>query len=91
MAAIILIPAFACWAILAWGSARKALLYVYLPALLLVPQYYVFRLPHLPPLSAADAAVLPLGIALAFTWDAALAPGLDGLVGTALCRLRRSL
>ncbi len=66
MAAIILIPAFACWAILAWGSARKALLYVYLPALLLVPQYYVFRLPHLPPLSAADAAVLPLGIALAF-------------------------
>ena len=67
MAAIILIPALACWVVLVWGSARKALLYVYLPALLLVPQYYVFRLPHLPPLSAADAAVLPLGIALAFT------------------------
>jgi O-antigen ligase len=66
MAAIILIPAVACWAVLAWGSARKALLYVYLPALLLLPQYYVFRLPHLPPLSSADAAVLPLGIALAF-------------------------
>ena len=67
MAAIILIPAVACWAVLAWGSARKALLYIYLPALLLLPQYYVFRLPHLPPLTAADAAVLPLGIALAFT------------------------
>jgi O-antigen ligase len=67
MAAIILIPAVVCWAVMALGSARKALLYVYLPALLLVPQYYVFRLPHLPPLSAADAAVLPLGIALAVT------------------------
>jgi hypothetical protein len=67
MAAIILIPALACWAVLAWGSPRKALLYVYLPAVLLLPQYYVFRLPHLPPLTAADTAVLPLGIALALT------------------------
>ena len=67
MAAIILIPAVVCWAVMAMGSARKALLYVYLPALLLVPQYYVFRLPHLPPLSFADAAILPLGIALAVT------------------------
>ena len=67
MAAIILIPALACWAVLASGSARKALLYVYLPALLLLPQYYVFRVPHLPPLTFADAAILPLGIALAFT------------------------
>jgi len=67
MAAIILIPALACWAVLALGSARKALLYVYLPALLLLPQYYVVRVPHLPPLTFADAAVLPLAIALAFT------------------------
>ena len=67
MAVIILIPALACWAVLALGSARKALLYVYLPALLLLPQYYVVRVPHLPPLTFADAAVLPLAIALAFT------------------------
>jgi hypothetical protein len=66
MAAIILIPALACWATLAMGSARKALLWVYLPALLLLPQYYVLRLPHLPPISFADAAILPLGIALMF-------------------------
>jgi hypothetical protein len=64
MAAIILIPALACWAVLAMGSPRKALLYVYLPALLLLPQYYVLRLPHLPPVGFADAAILPLGIAL---------------------------
>ena len=66
MAAIILVPALACWAVLAMGSARKALLWVYLPALLLLPQYYVLRLPHLPPISFADAAILPLGIALMF-------------------------
>jgi len=64
MAAIILIPALACWAVLAMGSARKALLTVYLPVLLLLPQYYVFWLPHLPPIGFADAAILPLGIAL---------------------------
>jgi hypothetical protein len=66
MAAIILIPALVCWAVLAMGSARKALLCVYLPALLLLPQYYVLRLPHLPPIGFADAAILPLGIALVF-------------------------
>ncbi len=64
MAAIILIPALACWAVLAMSSARKALLSVYLPALLLLPQYYVIRLPHLPPIAFADAAILPLGVAL---------------------------
>ncbi len=64
MAAIILIPALACCAVLAMGSARKALLCVYLPALLLLPQYYVLRLPHLPPIGFADAAILPLGVAL---------------------------
>jgi hypothetical protein len=64
MTAIILIPALVCWAVLAMGSARKALLWVYLPALLLLPQYYVLRLPHLPPITFADAAILPLGIAL---------------------------
>ena len=67
MAAIILIPALACWAVLAMGSARKALLWVYLPALLLLPQYYILRLPHLPPISFADAAILPLGIAMVLT------------------------
>lgn len=66
MAVIILVPALACWAVLAMSSARKALLWVYLPALLLLPQYYVLRLPHLPPIGFADAAILPLGIALMF-------------------------
>ncbi len=64
MALTILIPALVCWAVLALGSARKALLNVYLPVLLLLPQYYVLRIQHLPPVNFADAAVLPLGLAL---------------------------
>lgn len=66
MAAIILIPALACWFVLAKGSARMALLYVYLPTLLLLPQYYTLRLPHMPPISFSDAAMLPLGMVLIF-------------------------
>lgn len=67
MALLILIPALACWAVLAMSSARKALLNVYLPAVLLLPQYYVLRVRHLPPLNFADTAVMPLAIALMAT------------------------
>jgi hypothetical protein len=61
---IILLPAVACWVALARGPIRRALLNVYLPAVLLLPQYYSLRFPHLPPLTFADAAILPLGAAL---------------------------
>lgn len=64
MELIILLPAVACWVALAKGPIRKALINVYLPAVLLLPQYYSLRFPHLPPLTFADAAVLPLGAAL---------------------------
>jgi hypothetical protein len=65
MELIILLPAVACWIALARWPIRKVLLNVYLPAALLLPQYYTIRFPHLPPLTFADAAVLPLGAALA--------------------------
>ena len=61
---IILLPAVACWVALAKGPIRRALLSVYLPAVFLLPQYYILRFPHLPPLTFADAAILPLGAAL---------------------------
>jgi hypothetical protein len=64
MALIILIPALACWVALAKGSVRGALINVYLPSVLLLPQYFELRFPHTPPLSFADAAIVPLGIAL---------------------------
>lgn len=61
---IILIPAVICWVVLARGTIRQAFVYVYLPAVLLLPQYYVLRPPHMPPITFGDAAILPLGIAL---------------------------
>ena len=64
MELIILIPAVACWVALAKWPIRKVLINVYLPAVLLLPQYYNVRFPHLPPLTFADAAILPLGVAL---------------------------
>ena len=67
MGLIILIPAVACWIALARGSAQRALLTVYLPVLLLLPEYYILRLPHLPPLTFSDAAILPLGVAILLT------------------------
>jgi len=63
MSLIILLPAIACWAVIAKWSTRRALLDVYLPVLLLLPQYYILRAPHLPPITFADAAILPLGLA----------------------------
>lgn len=64
---IILIPALACWVVLARISAPKALVNVYLPVLLLFPVYFNLRFPHLPPLTFADAAILPLGAAMLLT------------------------
>lgn len=39
---------------------------VYLPCLILLPDYYDVRIPHLPPISAASWALLPLGASLLF-------------------------
>jgi len=46
------------------GDAEKAFLRVYLPALLLLPAYYSCRLPHLLPITSAEAAMIPLAIAV---------------------------
>jgi hypothetical protein len=67
MALIILLPAVACWIVIARWSMRRALLDVYLPSLLLLPQYYILRAPHLPPLTFAQTAILPLGLAFLVT------------------------
>lgn len=61
---IVLIPALVCWVMLARKSVRHALIYVYLPSVLLLPHYFVFRPAHMPPLTFADMAILPIGIAL---------------------------
>ena len=61
---IILIPAVACWVALARSTVRSAFLNVYIPVVFLLPQYFALRFPHLPPLSFADAAILPLFLAV---------------------------
>lgn len=41
-----------------------AFLWLYLPCLLFLPDYYAYRLPHLPPVSAAQASVIPIAVAV---------------------------
>jgi len=67
MELIILIPAIVCTIVLARGSMRQALVWVYIPVLLLLPHYFSLRFPHMPPLTFTDMAILPLAVALAMT------------------------
>jgi hypothetical protein len=64
MAFIFLIPFFFSTFYLVKGRSDLAFLNVYLPCLFLLPSYYLIRLPHLPPQSAAEWALFPLGIVL---------------------------
>jgi len=64
---IILIPFFACLAVLVMRSARHAFAYVFLPTIMLLPGYWTLRLPHIPPLSFTDVVILPLGLVLLAT------------------------
>ena len=64
MELIILVPGIICWIALGKWPIRRVFINVYLPTILLLPQYYIVRFPHLPPLTFADAAILPLGAAL---------------------------
>jgi hypothetical protein len=49
-----------------WDRQDLAFLNVYLPCLIFFPDYYSFRVPHLPPESAQSWALLPLGVSLLF-------------------------
>jgi len=63
---LFLIPLFASWYYVARGQRDKAFLNVYLPSLLLIPTYYVVRLPHMPFISPSNGALLPIGFSLLF-------------------------
>lgn len=64
LAFIFLIPFFFSLIYMIRGRFDLAVLNVYLPCLFLLPSYYFIRLPHLPPQSAAEWALFPLGILL---------------------------
>lgn len=63
MSVLVFVPALICLLLVVRGYLETAFLYVYLPALLLLPASYATRVPHLPPLSISMATVIPLGIA----------------------------
>jgi hypothetical protein len=59
---LLLIPGCISLFLVLSGRVEKAFLSVYLPSLLLIPQEYELRLPHLPSFSAADYALMPIGV-----------------------------
>ncbi len=63
---LFLIPFFISCYYVARGQAGKAFLNVYLPCLLIVPTYYVVRLPHMFLISPANGSLIPIGLSLLF-------------------------
>jgi len=62
MSVLLLIPGCISLFLVLRGRIETAFLSVYLPSLLLIPQDYDLRLPHLPSFSAADYALMPIGV-----------------------------
>jgi hypothetical protein len=62
MSILFLIPGCISLFLVLRGRVKKAFLCVYLPSLLLLSQDFSLRLPHLPPLSAAEYALIPIGV-----------------------------
>ena len=61
MSAIFLLPGLLSLYFVIRGRIETAFLSVYLPALLLLPEGYALKFPHLPAISAAESALIPIG------------------------------
>ena len=61
MSVFLLIPGCISLFLVLRGRVETAFLSVYLPSLLLIPQDYSFKIPHLPDFSAAEYALIPIG------------------------------
>ncbi len=76
MQAIVLLPMIVCIVALFRRPLTQVFLWVYLPVMLLLPTYFVYKGPGLPPLDFSEAVLLPLGIAAAWrllpTWKPTL-------------------
>ena len=59
---LFLIPGIISFVLVLRGRIETAFLSVFLPSLLLLPMDYSFRFPHLPPFSAAEFALMPIGV-----------------------------
>lgn len=62
MSILLLLPGIISLVLVLRGRVETAFLSVYLPSLLLLPEDYSFRIPHLPPFSAAEFALIPIGL-----------------------------
>ncbi|MGD0893188.1 MAG: hypothetical protein ABR923_16820 [Terracidiphilus sp.] len=62
MSLLLIVPGLVSLFLVLRGRIETAFLSVYLPCLLLLPEDYSLRIPHLPPFSAADFALIPLGV-----------------------------
>ena len=62
MSILLLVPGLISLFLVWRGQIETAFLSVYLPCLLLLPEDFSLRIPHLPPFSAADFALIPLGV-----------------------------
>jgi hypothetical protein len=61
MSLLLLVPALISLFLVLRGRVETAFLSVYLPCVLSLPDDYRLRIPHLPPTSAAEFALIPLG------------------------------
>ena len=66
MSLLFLLPGVISLLLVYRGKVNTAFLWIYLPSLILLPNGYAARLPHLPPLSAAQAALIPIGAVALF-------------------------
>ena len=64
MQIIVLIPAVFCIFSLFHSSASKTFQNVFLPILLMLPTYYFWKVPDLPPIDMSEAVLIPLAIAI---------------------------
>lgn len=62
MILLLLVPGLISLFLVLRGRIETAFLSVYLPCLLCLPDDYRLRLPHLPPTSVAEFALIPLGV-----------------------------
>jgi hypothetical protein len=62
MSILVLLPGIISFVLVLRGRIETAFLSVYLPSLLLLSEEYSLRIPHLPPFSAAEFALMPIGL-----------------------------
>jgi hypothetical protein len=62
--AVVLIPALFAWWVIRRHSLEAAFLNVYIPVLLILPDYYTMPVPHFPDPSFITATIVPIGIVM---------------------------